>query len=251
MTVTRAALITGAAGGIGLATAEAFVVAGWRVFGCDQRRPKSFPEGAGFWLADLTDLEDISKLVRNMETECGRVDALVNNAAVQVIKSILETSLQDWDKVQNGSLRAIFDLSRCTYHLLKASRGAIVNVSSVHALATSNQLPAYAASKGGLLALTRGMALEFGTDGVRVNTVLPGAVENEMLQAGLQRGLPEGESPEQRLDTLTRRTALGRAGRPSEIAQAILFLADADRSSYITGQSLVIDGGAMARLSTE
>jgi NAD(P)-dependent dehydrogenase (short-subunit alcohol dehydrogenase family) len=95
------------------------------------------------------------------------------------------------------------------------------------------------------------MALEFGSEGIRVNAILPGAVDTAMLREAMERGRYEGNLPEERLAALAERTALGRVGDPREIADAILFLADGRQSSFITGQSLVVDGGALARLSTE
>jgi len=142
-------------------------------------------------------------------------------------------------------------VSQLAYPFLKAAKGAIVNVGSVHALATSPDIGAYAASKGGVLALTRAMALEFGGGGVRVNAVVPGAVDTEMLREGLSRGLQNAGSREDERRALGARIPLGRIGTPEEIASAILFLADGQLSAYITGQSLVVDGGALARLGTE
>jgi glucose 1-dehydrogenase len=126
-----------------------------------------------------------------------------------------------------------------------------VNVSSVHAVATSADIAAYAASKGASQALTRAMALEFARDGIRVNAILPGAVDTPMLHAGLMRGHVQGASVEERMADLGRRTVMGRVGKPEEIARAILFLADSEQSSFMTGQSMIVDGGATARLSTE
>jgi NAD(P)-dependent dehydrogenase (short-subunit alcohol dehydrogenase family) len=132
-----------------------------------------------------------------------------------------------------------------------AGGGAIVNVSSVHAIQTSVNIAAYAASKGGLLALTRAMAIEFAPDNIRVNAILPGAVDTPMLRAGLNRDHVQGSDIQTRLDNLARKTVNGRIGTPDEIAQAIYFLADGERSSFMTGQAMIVDGGATARLSTE
>ena len=132
---------------------------------------------------------------------------------------------------------------------LRRSRGAVVNVASVHAFATSAGAAPYAASKGAIVALTRAAALEWAPD-VRVNAVAPGAVDTGMLRQGVQRWAPP-EAVDAELERLAARIPLGRIGRPEEIAEAILFLADGRRSSFITGQVLVADGGALARLSTE
>jgi glucose 1-dehydrogenase len=125
-----------------------------------------------------------------------------------------------------------------------------VNVSSVHAVATSPNVTAYAASKGALLALTRAAAIEMAPFGVRVNAVLPGAVDTPMLRAGVLREDPDADV-EVALKQLAERTPLRLVGDPSDIAEGILFLADGGRSRFVTGQVLVIDGGATACLSTE
>jgi NAD(P)-dependent dehydrogenase (short-subunit alcohol dehydrogenase family) len=127
----------------------------------------------------------------------------------------------------------------------------VVNVSSVHAVQTSANIAAYAASKGAMLALTRAMAIEFAKDNIRVNAILPGAVDTPMLRAGLNRGHLGGAGELDRLENLARKTVNGRVGQPEEIARAIYFLADESQSSFITGQALIADGGATARLSTE
>jgi NAD(P)-dependent dehydrogenase (short-subunit alcohol dehydrogenase family) len=151
-----------------------------------------------------------------------------------------------------SNLRSVFLGFKLAHPLLKAGGGgAVVNVSSVHAVATSANIAAYAASKGGLLALTRAMAIEFAPDNIRVNAVLPGAVDTPMLRAGLGRGHVGAGDIQQRLDNLARKTVSGKIGKPEEIAQAIYFLADEGQSSFMTGQAMVVDGGATARLSTE
>ena len=156
------------------------------------------------------------------------------------------------DRTLASNLRSVFLGIKLAHPLLKAAGGgAIVNVSSVHSIATSANIAAYAASKGGLLALTRAVAIEFAEDNIRVNAVLPGAVDTPMLRASMGRGQFGGPSVQQRLDNLASKTVNGRVGTPREIAQTIYFLADNDQSSFMTGQAVVVDGGATARLSTE
>ncbi len=139
----------------------------------------------------------------------------------------------------------------------------------MHAIQTSANIASYAASKGGMLALTRAMAIEFAPDNIRVNAILPGAVNTAMLRASMAREnlTGQGEQPDlvrertdfvrrtdlvrERLENLARKTVNGRIGDPEEIARAIYFLADDQQSSFMTGQALVVDGGATARLSTE
>lgn len=132
--------------------------------------------------------------------------------------------------------------------LSAGSAGAVVNVASVHAIATSPAIGVYAATKSALVSVTRTLAMELAGDGVRVNAVLPGAVDTDMLRDGLRRSGPDEE---QALRELGDRTVMGRVGKPDEVANAIIFLADSDQSSYLTGSSLLVDGGASIRLSTE
>jgi len=152
----------------------------------------------------------------------------------------------------DSNLRVVFLSMKLAFPLFEsAGGGAVVNVSSVHAVATSANIASYAASKGGMLALTRAMAIEFAPDDIRVNAILPGAVDTPMLHAGLSRGhVGDGSLPE-RLENLANKTVIGRVGKPEEIAHAIYFLADETQSSFMTGQALIVDGGATARLSTE
>src|SRR2546429_2815376 len=134
------------------------------------------------------------------------------------------------------NVRAVFLSVKQAFALLKGSGGAIVNVSSVHAVATSVGIAAYAASKGALLALTRAMALEFGPENVRANAVLPGAVDTPMLHAGLSRSNVQGESVAKLVRGLGKKHVMGRVGKPHEIGQTILFLADPERSSFMTSK---------------
>src|SRR5574341_1299231 len=253
MSKTRTVLITGAAGGIGRATVALFAEKGWRVIGVDRALfGNGFPQGGLFIHSDISHSEELHAIFEKAHAFTESLAALVNNAAVQVAKPILETSVEEWDAVMASNLRSVFLAAKLAHPLLKAGGGgAIVNVSSVHAIQTSANIAAYAASKGGLLALTRAMAIEFAPDNIRVNAILPGAVDTPMLRAGLSRShIGHGEMQE-RLDNLARKTVNGRIGTPEEIAHAIYFLADNEQSSFMAGQALVVDGGATARLSTE
>jgi NAD(P)-dependent dehydrogenase (short-subunit alcohol dehydrogenase family) len=246
-------LITGAAGGIGRATVAHFAEKGWRVIGVD-RQPfgEGFPAQGVFIQADIAEPAQLESIFERTKDFTDTLDALINNAAYQIAKPLIETSVEEWDAVMASNLRSVFLAAKLAYPLLKArGGGAIVNVSSVHAVATSKDIAAYAASKGGLLALTRAMAIEFAPVNVRVNAILPGAVDTPMLRAGLSRDHAGGGSIEQRLENLARNTVNGKIGQPAEIAHAIYFLADQEQSSFMTGQALVVDGGATARLSTE
>ncbi|MCC7129119.1 MAG: short-chain dehydrogenase [Anaerolineae bacterium UTCFX2] len=246
-------LITGAAGGIGRATVQLFAERGWRVIGID-RAPfgSEFPSNGLFIQSDISIGANVESIFEQARRFTGVLHGLVNNAALQIARPLLETSVEDWDAVMASNLRSVFLGIKLAHPLLKAAGGgAIVNVSSVHAVATSANIAAYAASKGGLLALTRAVAIEFAPDNIRCNAVLPGAVDTPMLRAGLSRGHVQGDDILERLDNLARKTVNGRVGRPDEIAHTIYFLIDETQSSFMTGQALIVDGGATARLSTE
>jgi len=249
----RHVVITGASRGIGRAAWDIFAKNNWFVIGIG-RSPmgEDIPEQGYFIQADVSLEKDWQKIKKETTNITDQLDAVVNNAAIQITKPILDTTVEEWDQVLNANLRSVFLSVKMLHPLLKAGNGgAIVNVSSVHAVATSNDIAAYAASKGGMLALTRALAIELAPDNIRVNTVLPGAVDTDMLKAGLNRDHAGGGTTDARLENLARKTVSGKIGTPEEIARAIYFLADNDESSFITGQPLVIDGGATARLSTE
>lgn len=239
----KVVLITGAAGGIGAATVAAFAP-DWTVVAADREQANRLPGGVLFRQVDLAEDSQVQDLFQWVEDGQGRLDALVNNAAVQIRKPLTDTTFDEWNGVLGSNLGSIFLTTRYANPLLQANQGAIVNIGSVHAIATSSGSAAYAASKGGVLALTRACALELAP--VRVNAILPGAIDTAMLRSNAGE-----DSIEESLDALGVRTALGRIGNPEEVAQAILFLADGSRSSFVTGSALVVDGGALARLSTE
>jgi NAD(P)-dependent dehydrogenase (short-subunit alcohol dehydrogenase family) len=241
-------LLTGAAGGIGTAAAELFLKNDWCVIAVDRNAPPPNLSATDGLLLDLARPEAIDEAFDHVTRRYGRLDAWVNNAAHLVPKAAAETSREEWDFTIAANVRPVFLGVRSARPLLAGSSGAIVNVASVHALATSPGLAAYAASKGALLALTRALALELAPDGIRVNAVLPGAIDTAMLREGLGRS-PQGERAA--LADLVKRHPLGRIGRPDDIAHMILFLADRERAPFITGQAFVVDGGALCRLSTE
>lgn len=252
-TTQKSVLITGAAGGIGRATVNLFSEWGWRVIGVD-RAPfgEPFPESGLFVQSDISIPENLETIFQQAKGFTSTLNALVNNAGIQVSKPILETSVEEWDASIASNLRSAFLGAKLAHPLLKAAGGgAIVNVSSVHAVQTSANIASYAASKGGLLALTRVMAIEFAPDNIRANAILPGAVDTPMLRASMGRGNLAGSGLTDRLENLARKTVNGRIGQPEEIARSIYFLADDTQSSFMTGQALIVDGGATARLSTE
>lgn len=228
-------VVTGASSGIGAACVEVFQAEGAEVIGVDI---------AGSSNADLHLQLDLSSADCGSELggflESRHVDGLVNNAGVGLDKTAVETTTSDFDRVIAVNLRAPFLLATALQPRLAERNGFVVNVASVHAVATSQCVAVYAASKGGLVALTRALAIEWAPE-IRVNSVLPGAVDTELLRAGLFR-------TESSLERLADRHPLKRVGTPFDVAWAILFLA---RNSFATGSTLAIDGGAISHLSTE
>jgi len=248
MSQQRRVVITGVSGGIGSACAATFAAEGWTVIGFDRAQPTASFTGT-YIECDINNPDMVLEAC-NTVVELGPLNALVNNAAVQVNQPLSQTSDEEWDLVMGTNVRGAFQCMRNLMPALEAARGAIVNVSSVHAVATSQNVSAYAASKGALVALTRAAAVELAHHGIRCNALLPGAVDTDMLRDGLSRR-PHPDGPAGNLNELRSRTPLLSIAAPSEIAQSVLFLADGHRSAYITGQSIIADGGATARLSTE
>lgn len=250
--MSRVVLVTGVFGGIGYETAKVFKKNGWVVAGIDKFHGKDSEHAIDhFFCMDCSEVETVDHVQRFIEDKYGKLDCLVNNAAVQVCKSIDDTTEEEWDLVFKNNIRANYLFIRKMHGLIKNAVGSIVNVSSVHAFATSKDISAYAASKGAILAFTRSTALEFAHEGIRVNAVLPGAVNTNMLRAGLERGNFGGESIDKRIENLGQKSPAGKVGSPEEIAKCIYFLGDNEWSSFVTGQSLVADGGVLAQLSSE
>lgn len=228
-------VVTGASGGIGTACVEEFKAHGASVFGVDIEEESVADEHLAVDLASPDCGVEVSDWLSDHE-----VDVLVNNAAYAEYVAAIETDVSTWNRTIAVNLRAPFLLATALHPKLQASAGSVVNIASIHAVATSSGVAAYAASKGGLVSLTRALALEWAPE-VRVNAVLPGAVDTEMLSAGMHRSAGS-------LDELGERHPLGRVAEPAEVAQAVVFLAG---STFMTGSALTVDGGATARLSTE
>lgn len=241
---SRTVLVTGAAGGIGFATLALFASKGWRVIGVD-RLPfgEGFPADGLFIQADISRADEIAVIFEKARQFTDSLDALVNNAAMQIAKPLLETSAEEWDAVMASNLRSVFLGAKLAHPLLKArGGGAVVNVSSVHAIQTSANIAAYAASKGGMLALTRAMAIEFAADNIRVNAILPGLVagdrQRRVLEAkAQQRGLSFAEMEK----TAFSYTSIKDYVTPQQIADQIVFMCS-PRGRTISGQAISICG---------
>lgn len=236
----RTALITGAARGIGLATARRFLAEGWRtalldIDGPAQERSAHAlgePERVLALTADVSDEGQVSSAFEAARERFGRLDALVNNAGVAVFKPILETTPTDWARVLEVNLTGPFLCARAAVPVMPEG-GAIVNIASISGQRASTLRVAYGTSKAGLMHLTKQMAAEFASLGIRANCVAPGPVDTAMAKAV--------HSPEIRADYHDA-IPLARYGLEEEIADAIFYLCS-DGASYITGQTLAVDGG--------
>ena len=247
--MVRTAVVTGAAGGIGAAVVRLLVDNGWTVMGVDtQNHNENY--GCSMWInGDVSEEGTWRRVANELENNSLNLNLLVNNAAIMYSTPVTETELSQWDAVMSTNVRSCFLAVRALQKIL--SGGAIVNIASVHAVATSSNVAAYAASKGAIVALSRELAIELAADEIRVNAVLPGAVDTPMLRNALSREQFGSADVDSRLAELANRTVNGRIGIPEEIAEAVMFLGDNDRSSFVNGASLVVDGGATIRLSTE
>jgi len=246
--MTRVAVVTGALGGIGAACLRQFAAEGWTVAGIDRHGRPDDPAFEAFAELDLA-ADDSGPALTAFLEGLGRVDALVNNAGLLVGKPLVETTDEEWSAVMRTNVGGAFIAIRAAFPFLRETRGAIVNVSSVHAIATNPGLAAYATSKGALVSMTRAVALELAPLGIRVNAILPGAVDTPMLRDRL--ALDADGSPDAALAELAAGIPIGRIAGPDEIARLIVLLADSERSSFLTGQVWVADGGVTARLATK
>jgi NAD(P)-dependent dehydrogenase (short-subunit alcohol dehydrogenase family) len=245
----RVAIVTGAASGIGLAVARTFSAAGASVglVDTDARNGKSAADaiaregGAALFIrADVAVAHDCRRAVEQVVRTFGRLDVLVNNAGIIRRDTVVDLAEADWDRVMAVNLKSVFLMSKFAIPAMPRG-GAIVNVSSGWGLVGGPRAVAYCASKGGVVTLTRAMAIDHGPAGIRVTCVCPGDTDTAMLRAEASQ---LGEPLERFLAESARRP-LGRLGTPEEIAQAVLYLAS-DRASFVTGTTLVVDGGGLA-----
>ena len=242
MADSKVAIITGAARGIGLATALKFLDKGWRVAFLDRNRETltramedlGQRNGAMPIFADVSDPDQVRRAVEETELAFGRIDALVNNAGIANFKPVLETSFEEWSEIMETNLNGPFLCTNAVAPvMLKNGGGAVVNIASISGFRASTLRVAYGTSKAGVLHLTKQHAVELGTMGIRVNAVCPGPVDTAMAM--------KVHTPEIRADYHAN-IPLNRYGLETELAEAIFFLSS-DKASYINGQYLSVDGG--------
>jgi NAD(P)-dependent dehydrogenase (short-subunit alcohol dehydrogenase family) len=242
MTDRPVALVTGAAGGVGRALLAGLTAAGYAVVAEDISPEVNSLEAddVAVVVGDSADSGVASTAIELASTRFGRLDLVVNNAAVFLNKSVEETTDENWDLLMRVNVRGPFVHARGAVAALAASGGSIVNVASISGLVGMPGQIAYTSSKGALLQMTRTLAVELGPRGIRVNAVAPGTIDTPFVANSLERG--DAPAPED----FARTYPLGRILQPQEIADAVLFLASPQASS-ITGTILTVDGGYTAR----
>lgn len=240
-------LVTGASSGIGAATAIEFAEAGWSVMaaGRDEARLEEVSdvaESISTWSGELEESDDCAELIADTLDEFGSIDCLVNAAGVLIRGNAEETSDDDWRDTLAINLDVPYFLSRAALPYLLKSEGSIVNIASIWGLEAGDRAVAYCASKGGLILMTRAMALDHAADGLRINAICPGSVDTPMLIGETQQ---QDGDVDAFLADVAAESPNGRIASPEDIAALVLFLAS-DAARHITGTAIPIDGGLMA-----
>ncbi len=239
----KVAIVTGGTRGIGRAISLLFAEEGARVvsnFSKDveaaenligEARSRRLP--LGLFKADVTQFDQVKGMVEEVFAEYGRIDILVNNVGLIRDNFLMLMSDEDWDALMKANLNSLFYCCKAVIRkMIPEKRGKIINLSSVSGIIGTSGQTNYAATKGGVVSFTKSLARELGPFNIHVNAVAPGLIESEVVS----------RMPKERVEAIIKSSSLGRMGRPEEVAQAVLFLAS-DRSNYITGQTLVVDGG--------
>lgn len=240
----KTAIITGGATGIGLACAEAFLREGGQValFGRRQDRLDEAKQALGGDVltvsGDVTKEADVDRLVGETRSKFGSVDILVNNAGTLAMGPTHEMETAEWDRVLDINLKGVFLLTRRVIPaMLEGNGGSLVHISSILGIIAAPQLAAYNTSKAALSQFSRSLAVEYGPQGIRSNTICPGLIQTDMTEDLMEN--------KEWLDELAKRYPIGRFGKPEDVAEACLFFAS-DQSSFITGTVLPVDGGCTA-----
>lgn len=238
----KIALITGGGTGIGLDMAKCFVQSGATVIITGRREEvlkeavQDIGQGAHYIVNDVSDLSQTSQLVNQIVTQFGKIDVLVNNAGINMKKHAVEVSDEDFGRIIQTNLNAVFALTReVGKHMLERKSGSIIMISSMAAYYGIDRVAAYASSKTGIYGLVRVLASEWSQFGIRVNAIAPGFIETAMSRTAMN------SDPDRKHKAMDR-TPAGHFGKPEDIAWAAVYLAS-DASSYVTGVSLPVDGG--------
>lgn len=237
----RAAIVTGAASGIGEAITRRLLADGASVVGGDLN-PDAVPDGATGVRVDVTDPDAVQALIDRCIADHGRIDILCNNAGIGGITDVVHCTLDEWDRIFAVNARGTFLGIRATLpHMLAAHRGVIVNTASVAGSVGLPNRAAYCASKGAVVALTKQVAVQYASAGIRCNCVSPGTVDSPWVG----RLLDAADDPVAERAALIGRQPLGRLGTPTEVAELVTYLAS-DAAAFVTGADWLIDGGIAA-----
>ena len=236
----KVAVVTGASRGIGAAIAERFAREGVRVVGVS-RTPLESDLDIESAQADVSAPADVERLMEDVVERHGRLDVVVNNAAIEHEGTVVETSPEEWDHVMAVNLRSVFLCAKYAIPHLSGTRGAIINVASVDGLWAEPSLAAYCAAKGGVIALTRAIAIDHGRDGIRCMCICPSYVATDMLEQ-FYDAQPDPAAARAGAAALH---PLGRISTPAEVAALAVWLSSED-ASFATGQAYVLDGGLTA-----
>lgn len=234
----KIALVTGAARGIGLAASKLFIRDGYKVAMVDRDHMELLTaaaplENAAAFICDVSDPDAVTAMMADVMAWSGRLDVVVNNAGVADFGPIEDTSFERWRAVMATNLDGVFLTSQAAIPHLKKTKGALVNIASISGLRASTLRVAYGTSKAGVIQLTEQQAAELGEYGIRANAIAPGPVRTKLAMAVHTQDI---------IDAYHDAIPLNRYGSEDEIAEAIVFLGS-DRASYITGQTLAVDGG--------
>lgn len=250
----KVAIVTGGSQGIGRGIVKLFAEEGAKVVIADVDRETGEQAEieftneklqVSFHKTDVGNEDDVRHLMKFTAGKFGSIDILVNNAAVNYRKAVHETTLEEWNHLMNVNLTGAFLCSKYAIPEMQKQKGAsIINIVSWHAETTITRLAAYASAKGGLTALTRQMALDYGKDQIRVNAVGPSTVETPMLE----KTFASLDDPKEAMEQSLAFNPMGRFGKVDDIAKACLFFAS-DDSSFVSGQTMMVDGGQINKVS--
>ncbi len=237
----RTVVVTGASSGIGLEVVRQMREQGATVFAVDLTRPHEEMDGVRYLEADVSEPSDVERCIEASVRETGSIDVLCNNAGTGSTSDVVGCSPEEWDRVFAVNARGVFLGTKYAIPHMLGRGGVIVNTASAAGLIGLRDRAAYCASKGAVIAFTRQVAVQYAAEGIRCNCVCPGTVDSPWVG----RLMAETADPQATREALIARQPMRRLGTPSEIAESILFLAS-DSSSFMTGSSLVIDGGIVA-----
>jgi len=242
----KIAIVTGAADGVGLAISEAFAIEGATVVmgdvnteKCEKETDRLLQKGLSVLpiFCDVGDTNSVKNMVETSIKKYGKIDVLVNNAAIAISGRITEMAEEDWDQLMNVNLKGVFRCTRaCMPYMVSSEKGSIINLSSTQAHRSWDDWTAYATAKGGILSMTKQLAGQFGKNNIRFNSISPGTILTPMAKDRIKN---EGKAF---LLASERQAAMERCGEPEEVAMLAVFLAS-DESGFITGEDITVDGG--------